>query len=716
MENIEKSMSIVYNIKVEKVLERKCRMSRKRWKLGKLDKESAAKLAEKYSLDPFAALLLSQRFSVGKETEDFISEEMKLCDPFLLPDMQAAVDRINDAIFDYEKICVYGDYDADGVTATALLYSYLEAQGANVTYMLPNREHDGYGLSRGVVDRICALGTKLIITVDNGISAVNEAEYIKELGMELVITDHHLPGAVLPDCIAVVDPHRNDCDCPYADFAGVGVAFKLACAIEGDAEPVIFDFAHLVAMGTVADIVPLTGENRALVKKGLDAINGSKTPSIEALVSVCGITSKGISSSNISYGLAPRINAAGRMGSAEKALELLLCEEPSAAFEIATELDILNTQRHKAENEIFEECERYIKAHPEFVHNPVLVLHGEGWHEGVLGIVASKLLERYLRPVVVLTVKGNVAKGSARSIDGFSIFDALAACSDALSVYGGHDQAAGLTLPTENIDLFISKITSYAYSLPNLSDIYPELYIDCKLNAENLSLDIVNSILLLQPFGAGNPSPMFGLFDMIIDHFEYIGDNKQHLRLVAHKDGKQKRVTMIMFNALKFAFPYRTGDKVDIAVTLDRNEWNGEWKLSVIIRDIRPSGALDDDMVLSEKIYDLITLRKPLTKEQAAYAMPTRTFVGEVYSYLKNVRSSIDDLCGIDDSEYILSVISEKFSDANLCKVYVALDALLEHSLISKRPSGKLRVVPVDSKVDLFTAPTLEYISKFIES
>lgn len=718
MENIENLLYIVYNIKVEKVSERKQCMSRKRWNLGKLNKELAANIAEQYSIDPFAALLLSQRcFSVGEEIEEFISPEMNLCDPFLLPDMQAAVDRINDAIFDYEKICVYGDYDADGVTATALLYSYLEAQGANVTYMLPDRERDGYGLSRGVVDRIHGLGTNLIVTVDNGIAAVEEAEYIKELGMELVVTDHHLPGAVLPDCVAVVDPHRTDCQCPYEDFAGVGVAFKLACAIEGDSDSVIYDFAHLVAIGTVADIVPLTGENRTLVRQGLQSLNTFKTPGIEALVDVCGLGGKTIMSSNISFGLAPRINAAGRMGSAEKALELLLCEEPLAASEIASELDAMNTERHKSEGEILAECEAYIAAHPEVVHNPVLVLRGENWHEGVLGIVASKILERYLRPAIVLTTKGEITKGSARSIEGFSMFDALTACADHLSIYGGHDQAAGLTLPTENISAFIESINEYAYSLDNIGDVYPEIYIDCKLNAETLSTDLLDSLAVLEPFGAENPSPVFGLFDMVIDNLEFIGDKKQHLRITAHKNGKQRPVTMMKFNAPKDAFAYRIGDTIDVAVTMDKNEWNGMVRLSVIVKDIRPAGASDDDMVRSEKTYDLIALRRPLNAEQASYAMPDRLFVGEVYRYLKILQSNTGDdadLCSLADLERILSIVSLSFPDANLCRVRVAIEALLEHSLISITDSGKIRVEPTSAKVDLFTAPTLEFIAEFL--
>ncbi|MBQ3897936.1 MAG: DHH family phosphoesterase, partial [Clostridia bacterium] len=240
-------------------------MERKKWRLAQLNKDLAAEIAEKYSVDPFVALILAERgISAPDEIADFLGREQQEVDPFLLPDMQKAVDRINDAIFGFERICIYGDYDADGITSTAVLYSYLEMQGANVTYLLPDRTEDGYGLSRGVVDKIKALGTDLVITVDNGISAVEEAEYIKEQGMELIVTDHHLVGDELPDCVAVVDPHRDDCDCPFRDYCGVGVAFKLCCAIEGDSAAVTEDFIDLVALGTIADIVPLKGENRRI--------------------------------------------------------------------------------------------------------------------------------------------------------------------------------------------------------------------------------------------------------------------------------------------------------------------------------------------------------------------------------------------------------------------------------------------------------------------
>ena len=455
-------------------------MSRKKWTVQKLNKDLASTIAERYSIDPLTALLLTQRgFDTFDKLDEFFDDSEEWIDPFLLPDMEKAVERINDAIFDGERICVYGDYDCDGVTSTTILYSYLEAQGADVTYMLPERERDGYGLSNQVVDRIAATGTRLIVTVDNGISAVEEAKYIKEKGMELVVTDHHLEGDELPDCVAIVDPHRNDWDCPFEDYAGCGVALKLCCAMEGSNEEVMQEFADIAALGTVADMVPLTGENRKIVLYGLRLLNTYRKPGIEAILEKAGLSDKTLDSTSISFGIAPRINAAGRMGTAERALDLLLADDPYSASEMAEEVNVMNTQRHTEEDKIFTEAIAYLQNHPEVAHLPILVVSGKGWHEGVLGIVASKLLERYLRPVIVLTDKGDLCKGSARSIEGFSIYDAMNSCRDMLNTFGGHELAAGMSIKPELLDEFRVRINEYAYEMQT---VYPETRIDCTLN------------------------------------------------------------------------------------------------------------------------------------------------------------------------------------------------------------------------------------------
>lgn len=686
-------------------------MGRKKWCLEKLNKETASIVAEKYGIDPFAALLIVKRgFTDDKVLDQFLYRDTDLIDPFTLPDMEFAVERINNAIFDYEKICVYGDYDADGVTATTLLYSYLEAQGANVTYMLPDRATDGYGLSKGVVDRIHGLGVNLIVTVDNGISAVEEAKYIKELGMDLVVTDHHLPGDTLPECVAVVDPHRADSQCEYNDFAGVGVAFKLASAIEGDSETVLADFADLIAIGTIADIVPLTGENRLLVKYGLNSINTYPRPGVEALIKVAGLGEKEIKSTNISFAIAPRINAAGRMSSAESAIELLLCEEATPAEEIAAKLDSVNGDRHIAENSILNECIAFIDKHPDYVHQPVLVVHGSGWHEGVLGIVASKLLEIYLRPVIVLSDKNGISKGSARSIDSFSLFDALTACSDDLELYGGHTQAAGLTIKTENIGKFISDINEYACSMPVF---YPYTSVDCKLNADSITPELLDSLNMLEPFGCLNPSPIFGLYDLVLDGYTELGENRQHIKINCHKRGKTKPLTLMRFNIKPGSFPYTSGDSFDALVTLDKNVWNGNVRVSIIVKDLRPAGMDDDDMIKSEKLFDKIFLKKDLTREEAEFALPDRALFASIYTFLKKMDTPDKNRISSKEYEYLLSKTGSETT--NLCKIRVAMLAMTQLGLIKTDENDMIEVPPVSEKFDLNLAPVMTYLSDYTE-
>ena len=585
-------------------------MSRKKWTVQKLNKDLASTIAERYSIDPLTALLLTQRgFDTFDKLDEFFDDSEEWIDPFLLPDMEKAVERINDAIFDGERICVYGDYDCDGVTSTTILYSYLEAQGADVTYMLPERERDGYGLSNQVVDRIAATGTRLIVTVDNGISAVEEAKYIKEKGMELVVTDHHLEGDELPDCVAIVDPHRNDWDCPFEDYAGCGVALKLCCAMEGSNEEVMQEFADIAALGTVADMVPLTGENRKIVLYGLRLLNTYRKPGIEAILEKAGLSDKTLDSTSISFGIAPRINAAGRMGTAERALDLLLADDPYSASEMAEEVNVMNTQRHTEEDKIFTEAIAYLQDHPEVAHLPILVVSGKGWHEGVLGIVASKLLERYLRPVIVLTDKGDLCKGSARSIEGFSIYDAMNSCRDMLNTFGGHELAAGMSIKPELLDEFRVRINEYAYEMQT---VYPETRIDCKLNPAGLSLDLLDSIRMMEPFGTGNTSPVFGLYGVVLDSVQGMGNEGRHKRLTFHKDGNNTQVNGIFFNQPEF--PYQRGDKVDLVVTLGRNEYRGNVSLSVYVRDIRPAGTDDDAMAASEQLFDKMLAGRPLSE------------------------------------------------------------------------------------------------------
>ena len=675
-------------------------MSRKKWTVQKLNKDLASTIAERYSIDPLTALLLTQRgFDTFDKLDEFFDDSEEWIDPFLLPDMEKAVERINNAIFDGERICVYGDYDCDGVTSTTILYSYLEAQGADVTYMLPERERDGYGLSKPVVDRIYATGTKLIVTVDNGISAVEEAKYIKEKGMELVVTDHHLEGDELPDCVAIVDPHRNDWDCPFEEYAGCGVALKLCCAMEGSNEEVMQEFADIAALGTVADMVPLVGENRKIVLYGLRLLNTYRKPGIEAILEKAGLSEKTLDSTSISFGIAPRINAAGRMGTAERALDLLLADDPYSASEMAEEVNVMNTQRHTEEDKIFTEAVAYLQEHPEVAHLPILVVSGEGWHEGVLGIVASKLLERYLRPVIVLTNKGDLCKGSARSIEGFSIYDAMNSCRDMLNTFGGHELAAGMSIKTEWLDDFREKINEYAYQMDS---VYPETRIDCRLNPAGLSLDLLDSIRMMEPFGTGNTSPVFGLYGVVLDSVQSMGNDGRHKRLTFHKDGNNTQVNGIFFNRPEF--PYQRGDKVDLVVTLGRNEYRGNVSLSVYIRDIRPAGSDDDAMAASEQLFDKMLAGRALTDDEVNRLTPDRTYFAGLYRFLKANE-------GVPYSAY--EYIHKKVHPVDnaltpLCKTQVTLLAMRELGLLTTDSDGRIHIPEQASKVDLSEAPVLQ--------
>ena len=680
-------------------------MPRKKWTVRKLNKELASTIAERYSIDPLTALLLIERgFDSFETLDEFFDTSEEWIDPFLLPDMDKAVDRINEAIFDGERICVFGDYDCDGVTSTTILYSYLEAQGADVTYMLPERERDGYGLSRNVVDRIKATGTKLIITVDNGISSVEEAEYIKEKGMELLVTDHHLEGEKLPDCVAVVDPHRNDWDCPFEDYAGCGVALKLCCALEGSDEEVMQEFADIAALGTVADMVPLTGENRKIVLYGLRMLNSYQKPGIEAILEKAGLSGKQIDSTSISFGIAPRINAAGRMGSAERALDLLLADDPGSAADMAEEINRMNTQRHEEEDRIFREAIQYLEEHPHIAHMPVLVISGKDWHEGVLGIVASKLLERYLRPVIVLTDRGDLCKGSARSIEGFSVYEAMHSVRDLLNTFGGHDLAAGMSILPENLETFRERINEYAYEQ---ALVYPETGIDCKLNPAGLSLDILDSIRMMEPFGTSNASPVFGLFNMVIDNVQSMGNDGRHKRLTFHKEGNGPSVTGVFFNRPNL--PFRQGDKVDLVVTLGRNEFRGSVSLSVFIRDIRPAGTDDEKMAASEQLFDRLLAGRALSGEDANALYPDRAYFADIYRYLK-----ANEGVPYSAYEYIHSKLHAPEENAPLCRTQVTLLAMRELELLTLDADGRVHIPAQTAKVDLGDAPVLRNLQKYL--
>lgn len=664
-------------------------MSRKKWIFSKFDKEYAAEIAERYEISPFAAVLLaSKNFEDEEELEAFLSEEIAfLVDPYELPDMDKAVLRINKAIENFERIMVYGDYDADGVSSTALLYLYLRERGADVQYYIPDRLTEGYGMNLDAVRKIKDRDVDLIITVDNGISAILEAEKIKALGMDLVITDHHRPGDALPEAVAVVDPYREDFDGAFNEWAGVGVAFKLVEALSGCDEEVINEYADLVSIGTIGDVVPLRSENRAFVKCGMEKLSSSPRPGIAALREVTGMSNHGMTSSNIAFTIVPRINAAGRMGSAERAIKLLLSEDENEARMLAEEVNRANILRQQTEMKIIAEAEEKIEKNSDMIYDRVLVVDGEDWHSGVIGIVAARLTEKYARPCLVIGTKDGVGKGSGRSIEGFSLFESLSAVSDCLDHFGGHTLAAGFGIETDKIDEFRIKINEYAKSV---SMPRPQLKIDCRISPKHINVDLLDEINMLEPFGAGNSQPVFAMMGMKIEKLEGLSQNKHTKMMLSKGDA---RIVAMRFGISPESLDFSAGDTVDIAATFDRNEYMGSVKVSVIVKDIRFSGLDEENVISSELIYEKFRRKEILTEEESTLLYPDRDFVGRVFRVLREGK-----WCKSDEA------LAYRIGDdgKKLCAVKVSLDVLEEMGLILRDKKNKsISLTSNQSKVDL---------------
>ncbi len=646
-------------------------MRRKRWVVTKGNKDLAAQVAQELCVDPFSALLATSRgFDNIEDIDDFLNPDAEFqLSPFSIKDMDKAAERINRAIDDFESICVFGDYDADGVTATALLYSYLETREANVIRYIPDRLTEGYGLSISAIEQLAERGVKLIVTVDNGVSAIDEAIRAKELGVDLVITDHHKVGDILPDAVAVVDPHRPDCPSEFKEMSGVGVAFKLACALEGDdGDILIEEYGDLVALGTIGDVVTLTGENRTMVRRGIKLINENPRPGLYALMETASVADKEFVASTAAFTVCPRINAAGRMGSAHKALDLLLCDRDDLAATLANEIGRMNVDRQQTESGISSEAEKILRENEERLNDKIIVVDGEGWHQGVIGIVAARLTEKYGRPSIVISRDGENARGSCRSIEGFSIYDAIEYASDCLDHFGGHTLAAGLGLKSSKIDEFRKKINEYAADkeIP-----FAVQKIDCKIVPTSITMNLLSALSMLEPFGAGNPQPCFGLYGVRIDEIASVSDGK-HIRMMISKNNT--RTSVVYFGMPEKMFPYERGDIVDLAVNLDKSYYNGEARISVIIRGIKPS-VTDDEKVLRQiSLYEKFSRYEKLTAEEAEEILPDRQLQVEVYKCIKAK--------SFKGSDY--EVLCTRLGDdgGKLAKITAIIDIMLEMGIL----------------------------------
>ncbi len=678
-------------------------MRRKKWVVKKGNKDLAAQVAQELCVDPFSALLATSRgFDNIEDIDDFLNEDAEFqLSPFSIKDMDKAAERINRAIDDFEAICVFGDYDADGVTATALLYSYLETREANVTRYIPDRLSEGYGLSIGAVEELAERGVKLIVTVDNGVSAIDEAIRAKELGVDLVITDHHKVGDILPDAVAVVDPHRPDCPSEFKEMSGVGVAFKLACALEGDdGDILIEEYGDLVALGTIGDVVTLTGENRVMVRRGIKLINENPRPGLSALMETASVSDKEFVASTAAFTVCPRINAAGRMGSANKALDLLLCDRDDLAATLANEIGRMNVDRQQTESSISREAERILNENKERLNDKIIVVDGEGWHQGVIGIVAARFTEKYGRPSIVISRDGENARGSCRSIEGFSIYDAIEYASDCLDHFGGHTLAAGLGLKSSRIDEFRKKINEYAADkeIP-----FALQKIDCKIVPTSITMSLLSAMSMLEPYGAGNPQPCFGLYGVRIDEIASVSDGK-HIRMMISKNNT--RTSVVYFGMPERMFPYERGDIVDLAVNLDKSYYNGDARISVIIRGMKPS-ATDDEKVLKQiSLYEKFSRNEKLTPEEAQQILPDRQLQVDVYKSIK-----VKSFKGMDNE-----VMCMRLGDdgGNLAKITAIINIMIEMGILEQDDYGIVSACKNPPKVNLEDSEIMKRIRSFL--
>lgn len=669
-------------------------MSRKKWIVRSGNKEDATMFAEKLGVSPYAALIASTRGinTIDGAREFFGLNERKSVDPMDFPDMYAAVKRIQKALDEFERIAVYGDYDADGVTSTALLYSYLEMQGADVVYYVPNRHTEGYGLSYEAIDKLSMMGVKLIITVDNGISAVDEAKYIRELEMELIVTDHHLPSEALPQAVAVVDPHRTDCNLKFKDYAGVGVAYKLICALEGEENGITDSFVDLVTVGTVADVMPLIKENRELVRRGVNMLADSDRIGIQALIEAAGLGSRKMTSTSVAFGICPRINAAGRMGSADRAIRLLLSDDYDEAMLLAQEINDENVTRQQTEQEILIQAVEQISENPEWQYQNVLVVAGEGWHDGVVGIVASRLVEKYGKPTLVITIDGDDAKGSGRSIEGFNLYDAISHCSGCLTHFGGHTLAAGIGLKATDIDAFRTAINDYSDTIEMP---FPVQNIDFKLNPACVNTEMLETVEQLEPFGAGNPQPIFGLYNMTVTDIQSIGNGK-HLRVVLERNGVSLQT--VKFRTVQAEFPFVRGDVVDAAVGLEPNEYLGQIRVSILLKNIKLHDMVEDDLFNSMRDFSLL-MRGRSDGFDPSLLIPQRETTAAVYRFIRSVgrwNYDTETLC------HRLDLWAEDYG-----QVAVAIESMLEMGVLRRDENSGLSVPKTSEKVNLQDAPVL---------
>jgi len=656
---------------------------------------------------PLAAMVLASRgIRNSAQAHSYLDCDAPLPDPFLMTDMDKAAGRVGLAMAMGEKIAVFGDYDVDGITATCLLTDFLRRHGANVVSYIPGRLEEGYGLNPIAIRQLYSEGIQLIITVDCGITAVAEAELCRELGIDLVITDHHECKDTLPCAAAVVDPHRPDGGYPHKNLSGVGVAFKLAAALCGDQQEVLRDYADMVCLGTVADVMPLQGENRVFVARGLQSLAHTSRPGVAALMAESGCDANSISASSIGFMLAPRINAAGRMGRIELAVELFLTDDPARAAEVAKQLCELNRQRQSVESEIYDQAVSMLPAGqpPE-----AIVLADESWHQGVVGIVASRIAEEYACPAFLICLDGEHGKASSRSYGGFNLFASLTALAPLLESYGGHELAAGFTITRANIPEFRRQICQLAAGFYTDDTPRTSLDVDCAIPAELLTISNIESLSVLEPCGNCCPKPTLMMKNLTIERITMVGGGRHmRLRLRSGRFG----LNAIYFSANPSAASIQTGDLVDIAFTPQINEFRGERSVQMNVQDIRPSCCAE---CRPETAFYHALITNRLTREIAAELLPDRAILAMVWRYLAASPAAIEEspicLCR--------KIVRWAGKPLNLSQMMTCLDIFQDVNLLEITRIHKqlhIRLTPGSQKADLTASQTMQRLLQAKES
>lgn len=626
-----------------------------------------------------------------------LEPSVDLSDPFLLRDMDKAVERIERAIEAEEPIVIYGDYDVDGISATAILYECLSSQGAHVRCKLPTRG-SGYGLTRPALEALAKKGFTLVVTVDNGISAVEEAACAKELGLDLVITDHHLPGNTLPEAVAVVDPKRADDESPFKNLCGAGVAFKLCAALEGCNPAELLEmYGEFVALGTVADVMPLVGENRALVREGLALLQDTMRPGLHALLESGGYAGKPVTTDTVSYGLAPRLNAAGRMDNPSVALKLLLCGDEEQATGIAARLAEINTERQQAEQDVFASACQVLEADPARLQDRVLVVSGEDWHPGVIGIVAARLMERYSRPVLVISMHEGEGRGSGRAPDAFDLHSALAACAGYLTRFGGHAAAAGIEIEEEKLAAFRQAINEWA-AQHAARPAPATLQLDAVVTLEELNVANVQELTRLAPFGRENPTPVLLVQNAVVDGVWAMGAEGRHTRVRLRQGNHTLFASLFGTPPQQFAYP--VGAAVEAALEVSVFTGRNGPMVSAHLKGIRPAN-LSNTPSEQAAWFEAFCTGAELEPVRAEALLPERNDTVMLYKRIRNGQVFSTDLQPTFAAQ----------GAENTGKTLASLLALQELGLIEEQ-NGRWLPVPVSQKQDLASAPVLKKLAQ----